>query len=348
MLSFEWPWVFLLIPLPLLVWRWLPAAKDTNSALLVPFFTQVQALSDSNSLKSASRWSHWLLLLCLWLTLLCSAARPEWLGEPIELPTSGRDLLLAVDISGSMDTRDMIVAGENLDRLTIVKYVVGEFVQRRHQDRLGLILFGTNAYLQAPLTFDRETVNTLLQEAQLGFAGEKTAIGEAIGLGIKRLQDRPESSRVMILLTDGANTAGAVAPLQAAELAKLAGVKIYTIGVGADEITMRSLLNPRGRTFNPSRDLDEDTLMKIAEQTGGRYFRARNPKELIEIYSVLDELEPIEQAAETFRPIRALFYWPLTVALLASILLALKKLSASWWLRASSQQSVVKDSAAEL
>jgi Ca-activated chloride channel family protein len=226
-----------------------------------------------------------------------------------------------------MDTRDMRTGGQNIDRLTVVKYVVGQFVERRAQDRLGLILFGTNAYLQAPLTFDRITVNTLLQEAQLGFAGEKTAIGEAIGLAIKRLQDRPESSRVVILLTDGANTAGAVAPLKAAELAQQAKVKIYTVGVGADEVTMRSLFSQRGRSFNPSRDLDEDTLTKIADLTGGQYFRARNPDELFQIYDKLDELEPIEQDPETFRPIQTLFYWPLLAGLFLSVAWAILALA---------------------
>lgn len=331
MLQFEWPWLFVLVPLPLLVWKWLPKAPENRSALLVPFYSELAPITTQSNQGRHKRILNALLLTLIWLAVITTCARPHWLGDPIDLPASGRDLLLAVDISGSMDTRDMIVGDDNLDRLTIVKYVVGEFVQRRHQDRLGLILFGTNAYLQAPLTFDRETINTLLQEAQLGFAGEKTAIGEAIGLAIKRLQDRPESSRVVILLTDGANTAGTVAPIQAAELAKLAGVKIYTIGVGADEITMRSVFDPRGRTLNPSRDLDETTLQKIADMTGGSYFRARNPQELIEIYAQLDALEPSEQDAQTFRPIKALFYWPLTVALSLSIILAAMRISRSLW-----------------
>ncbi len=322
MLQFDWPWVFILLPLPLLVWWLVPRAEHNPSALMVPFYAGLEPIKQQGKSDVAGRLLRLILLIVIWLSLITAAARPQWLGDPIDLPASGRDLLMAVDISGSMDTRDMTIGGDNLDRLTVVKYVVGEFVKRRHQDRLGLILFGTNAYLQAPLTFDRETVNTLLQEAQLGFAGEKTAIGEAIGLAIKRLQDRPESSRVVILLTDGANTAGTVAPLQAAELAQLAGVKIYTIGVGADEMTMRSLFDPRGRTLNPSRDLDEDTLQKIANLTGGSYFRARNPQELLEIYAQLDKLEPTEQEAQTFRPVKALFFWPLGLALIISALWA--------------------------
>ncbi|GAA6168629.1 vWA domain-containing protein [Sessilibacter corallicola] len=319
MLEFAWLWVFLLLPLPLVIRLIFPRHENQQSALLVPFFSSVAPLVQSQKQEIALSWVKLVALSLIWLCLVASAARPQWVGEPVDLPSSGRDLLLAVDISGSMDTRDMRTGGQNIDRLTVVKYVVGQFVERRAQDRLGLILFGTNAYLQAPLTFDRTTVNTLLQEAQLGFAGEKTAIGEAIGLAIKRLQDRPESSRVVILLTDGANTAGAVAPLQAAELAQQAKVKIYTVGVGADELQSRQFFDPRGRSFNPSRDLDEDTLTQIADLTGGQYFRARNPDELFEIYHKLDELEPIEQDPETFRPIQTLFYWPLLAGILLSV-----------------------------
>lgn len=319
MFEFEWPWIWLLLPLPLLVWLFWPRAKQQSSALNVPFFTQVDQLGQSTNQSSGASALRAITLSAIWLCLLACCARPIWYGEVIELPLSGRDLLLAVDISGSMDTKDMVVSGSAIDRLSVVKFVVGEFVQRREQDRLGLILFGTNAYLQAPLTFDRATVNTLLQEAQLGFAGEKTAIGEAIGLAIKRLQAKPESDRVVILLTDGANTAGAVSPLQAAELAAQAGVKVYTIGVGADEIIMRSIFSPRGQRVNPSRDLDEQTLQAIADVTGGQYFRARNPEELVTIYQELDKLEPSEKDADSFRPKRTLFYWPLIVGLAISI-----------------------------
>ncbi|GAB2198329.1 vWA domain-containing protein [Sessilibacter sp. MAH4] len=323
MLEFSWPWVFVLLPLPIVVRFLLPKARQQQSALLVPFFANLAPMAETQTALTQTKYAKIACLTLIWLAMVCSAAKPQWLGQPITLPISGRDLLLAVDISGSMDTRDMQVSGQTLDRLTVVKYVVGDFVERRSQDRLGLILFGTNAYLQAPLTFDRNTVNTLLQEAQLGFAGEKTAIGEAIGLAIKRLQDRPESSRVVILLTDGANTAGAVTPLQAAELAQQAKVKVYTIGVGAEEVTMRSLFDPRGRSFNPSRDLDEETLTQIAEMTGGKYFRAKNPQELIQIYETLDELEPIEQDPETYRPVQTLFYWPLLCALIISVIWSL-------------------------
>ncbi|MFT7300578.1 MAG: Ca-activated chloride channel family protein, partial [Porticoccus sp.] len=193
------------------------------------------------------------------------------------------------------------------------------FVERRQGDRLGLILFGTRPYLQTPLTFDRKTMNTLLGEAQIGFAGEKTAIGDAIGLAIKRLKKRPENHRVLILLTDGANSAGEAQPLEAADIAAREGITIYTIGIGAEVMVQRGFF--RNTRVNPSRDLDETTLTAIADKTGGLYFRARNPEELESIYLQLDQLEPIDQEAETVRPTRALFYWPLGLALLCSLLL---------------------------
>lgn len=320
MLEFAWPWVFALAPLPLLVYFFAPKREQQQVAVQVPFFRVLAQSRASGGSGAASRWPHRILLLLIWLFCLASAARPQWVGEPVNMPATGRDLLLAVDISGSMETPDMTVQGRNLQRIDVIKYVVADFVERRERDRLGLILFGSQAYLQAPLTFDRQTVKELLLEAQLGFAGQQTAIGDAIGLAIKRLRDRPAESRVVILLTDGANTAGEVEPRQAADLAKLAGIKIYTVGVGADEMVQQTLFGRR--RINPSADLDEDTLRYIAEQTGGRYFRARNPQELIEIYGELDQLEPVEQDDATFRPVRALFYWPLACALALSLLLA--------------------------
>ena len=213
--------------------------------------------------------------------------------------------MLAVDISGSMDEKDMLLNNQKATRLALVKQVIGEFVERRQGDRLGLILFGTQAYLQVPLTFDRKTVQTLLDETPIAIAGEKTAIGDAIGLTVKRLRKRPENSRVLVLLTDGVNNAGEMKPLQAAELAVREGIKIYTIGVGADQQVIRGLFF--NQTRNPS-NLDEENLTRIAETTGGHYYRARDQKELEQIYAELDRLEPVEQERETYRPVKALYY----------------------------------------
>jgi len=252
-----------------------------------------------------------------------ACTRPQWLGEPIEQAVSGRDLMLAVDLSGSMEVKDFVINNKTVDRLTAIKWVAGDFINRRAGDRLGLILFGTQAYLQTPLTFDRKTVATLLDEAVIGLAGDNTAIGDAIGLGVKRLKNQEVNSRVLILLTDGANTAGEVTPLKAAELAAEHQLKIYTIGIGADEMLVRSFFG--SHKVNPSQDLDEATLTAIAEKTGGVYFRARNTDELEKIYRLLDQLEPVEKDKQYFRPRTELYYWPLSVALMLAAGIALSR-----------------------
>jgi Ca-activated chloride channel family protein len=244
---------------------------------------------------------------------------------------TGRDLLLSVDLSGSMEEQDFQLNGQWVDRLTALKSVATGFIERRVGDRVGLILFGREAYLQAPLTFDRETVSTLLDESVIGLAGKETAIGDSIGLAIRTLEDAgvEQGRRVLLLLTDGANTAGAVEPRKAAELAAQRKLVIYTIGIGADSLTVRSLFGLR--EINPSADLDEETLTAIAQLTGGRYFRARDTAEFEEIYKVLDELEPAESDERGFRPIRELFHWPLGAAVVAAFAAALAGFAAARW-----------------
>jgi Ca-activated chloride channel family protein len=202
--------------------------------------------------------------------------------------------------------------------------VASDFISRREGDRIGLILFGEQAYLQVPLTLDRETVKVLLMEAFIGLAGEKTAIGDAITLAVKRIHDQGEdgSEQVLVLLTDGANTAGVIEPLKAAQLAQQVGLRIYTIGIGAEQIEVASVLGGR-RRVNPSADLDEATLTGIADMTGGRYFRAKDTAGLQDIYWLLDELEPVEEPEAGFRPVKSLYYWPLTGALALASLLCL-------------------------
>lgn len=323
MFEFAWPWLALLSPLPLLVRHYLPAYQvQQQSALKVPFIDDIAAAETNSQFVARSRL--WSLAVLAWLLLVLAAMRPQWLGEPIEQAMSGRDIMLAVDLSGSMQERDFMLNKQPVDRLTAAKAVASEFIDRRVGDRLGLILFGTQAYLQTPLTFDRKTVVTLLNEAALGLAGENTAIGDAIGLAVKRLGQQNANSRVLILMTDGANTAGEIAPLKAAELAANTKLKIYTIGIGADEMVVRSFFG--SRKVNPSADLDEDSLIKIAESTGGHYYRARNAQELENIYLRLDELEPVTSDKQYFRPHSELFYWPLAVALVLLGLLCLLRL----------------------
>ncbi len=315
MLSWEWPWVFLSLPLPLLI-RWLlPAGEAAPQAIRVPFFDQLRELHEKTEKSAIRMWLQIALAIVIWLSLLCAAARPTWVGNPVPIPQDSRDLMLAVDISRSMQENDMRVNGGYAARIDAVKFVVGDFIKQRAGDRIGLILFGEQAYLQTPLTFDTQTVFQQLNEAQLGFAGNATAIGDSIGLAIKTLRDRPAESRVLILLTDGANTAG-TDPNEAMKIADEANIRIHTVGIGAPR---------RGRA---SGDIDEQLLNNIATRTGGEYFRARDPNELQSIYAELDRLEPMPEE-QTFRPTMSLSYWPLGLALLLSALMALVRIIGS-------------------
>ena len=259
----------------------------------------------------------------IWALLLFSASQPQWLGNAVVLPQEGRNLLLALDVSGSMQIPDMKLRGVAVDRLTVTKSVANTFVEKRIGDRLGLILFGTKAYLQTPLTFDRKTIRHRLDDATIGLAGQRTAIGDAIGLAVKRLLQTPKDSRVLILLTDGANNAGALTPRQAAKIAADNHIKIYTIGLGSESMMIDGLLGPQ--MINPSNELDEETLKQIAKSTNGHYFRAQNTRELQQIYKTIDRLEPVNSDTTVFRPTTPLFYWPLLLALLLSFFLAIKR-----------------------
>lgn len=321
MFEFAWPWVFLLAPLPWLLRVVLPAADSGEAALRVSFLAELESLSGRRARLRLPSWRQQAPFVLIWLLLLIAAARPQWVGEPQPLPTSGRDLLLAVDVSGSMEYADMDWEGEPIGRLELVKRMLGPFIEERRGDRVGLILFGSQAYLQAPLTFDRRTVRTWLDEAMIGIAGKNTAIGDAIGLAVKRL--RTAESRVLVLVTDGANTGGEIDPLVAARLAAQEGVRIYTIGIGADP-QQGGLIGLLG--MNPGLDLDEPTLRAIAGQTGGEYFRARSREELDSVGEALDRLEPIAQQKTLARPAKALYSWPLAAALLLSLLLIARDL----------------------
>jgi Ca-activated chloride channel family protein len=324
MLSFVWPWFYLILPLPFL-YRKLRRSANSESPYLESTILLSIAETQNRLVSSTSQRRLLILLLIIaWLSLVTAIARPVNMGDPVALPTTGRDILLAVDISGSMEREDMIINGRQVNRLYAVKSVVSEFVNTREGDRLGLILFGERAYLQTPLTFDTKTLRDLLIEAQIGFAGNGTAIGDAIGLSVKKLKERPDSNRVLILLTDGSNTAGVLSPSEASDIAKKAKVKIYTIGIGDGRQRNQGLF---GQTLvNQNNDLDERTLTAIADLTGGKYFRARDPRELRSIYDQLNKLEPIDQDEELLRPITSLFHWPLALFLTFSLLIILIRL----------------------
>lgn len=319
MFHFEWPWMLLLLPLPWIVKRFIPVAPpSTGGTLFLPFVNALGGrIEAANHFVGYNPVIRWGVLLC-WVLLVLAASRPQWLGDSVALPETGRNLLLAVDVSGSMEIADLDES--NLTRLDVVKQVAGEFIQRREGDRIGLILFGSQAYLQTPLTFDRATVSTLLNETVIGIAGRETAIGDAIGLALKRLRGS-EGDTVMVLLTDGANTAGNVKPYKAAELAAQQGLRIHTIGVGGEPRSVRGVFGMQ--VYNPAADLDEETLKSIADVTGGHYFRATDRESLAEIYHQLDELEPITMGNQVVRPVTTLYYWPLGLSFLLSQVLAI-------------------------
>jgi Ca-activated chloride channel family protein len=316
--------MLLALPLPILVRALLPAVVGSQDAgLKVPSLKGFAVLSDRSEIDQLVNWRFWVAIMA-WLLLVLAAARPERIGDELDVPVTGRNLMLAVDLSGSMDAKDFELGTRRVDRLTATKAVAGDFIGRREGDRIGLILFGERAYLQVPLKLDRETVNTLLMEAFIGLAGEKTAIGDAITLAVKRIHDQGGAGgeQVLILLTDGANTAGEIDPLKAAELAQQIGLRIYTIGIGAEQMVVSSITGGM-RRVNPSADLDEATLTQIAALTGGQYFRAKDTAGLQEIYQLLDEMEPVAEPEAGYRPVKSLYFWPLGGAFALALFLAL-------------------------
>lgn len=322
MITFLWPLAFLLLPLPLIIRKLAkPIAPSQAGALKVPFFNQLFAnRASGNNIAKTSIWRG-LLSSLIWLLLVGALARPAFVGPEIPLPAEGRDIMMAIDLSGSMEQDDFALNGRRATRLDVVKAAADDFIDRRKGDRVGLVLFSNRAYLQAPLTFDRQVVRELLDQAQVGLTGQKTAIGDAIAVSVKRLKDRPAKGRVLILLTDGASNEGVMEPLKAAALAKELGIRIYTIGVGGEA---RAVNTAFGRQLvNPSQDLDEGTLREIAAETRGKYFRATDVAGLAAIYEDINKLEPVSGDPLHVRPEVALFFWPAGLALALMALMGL-------------------------
>jgi len=327
MIDFNYPWALALIVLPLIAW-WLlpPATSGRGGALRIPFFHSVSTLFGTGSSGHGGKLALAVKAIA-WLLLVVAAMGPRWVGDPEPVPTRGRDLMMALDLSGSMARDDFEWQGRAVDRFSIVNAVARDFVAKREGDRVGLILFGTRAYLQAPLTSDRRTVIEMLADSEVGLAGEETAIGDAIGVAVKHLRNRPADERVLILLSDGASNAGVADPLDAARLAAQEGIRIYTIGVGGAAQQIRT---PFGLQAFGGSDLDERALQQIADLTGGTYFRAGDTQSLISVYERIDALEPTEGEVESIRPSRSLFHWPLAAAAgLASALFFAQALSSA-------------------
>jgi len=306
-----WPFALILLPAPWLVAWLLPPAASGARALRMPLSAGV--LGDPAP-AGAGRARPSLVALLVWAALCAALARPQWVGEPEAPPRSGRDLLLAVDVSGSMSAEDMVIGGRRMSRVDAVKRVLADFLDRRAGDRIGLLLFGQSAYLLTPLTFDIEALRQQLDTIVVGIAGRETAIGDAIGLAVKRLRERPESQRVLILLTDGVNTAGVLDPMKALELAEIEGLRIHTVGVGSDGGG-----GFMGLRMSAGAEIDEAMLREIAERTGGGYFRARSAAELASIYSEIDRIEPVEQEGESLRPRNELYPYPLALSLVLGL-----------------------------
>ena len=315
MIELQWPWMWLALPLPLLIW-WLsrPAPERGGGALRVPFYTRFLALRDDPKTQRNKASAIVSFKAVLWFLLVLAASRPVWIGDAQPIAPHGRDLMLALDLSGSMETPDFEIQGQALQRLSVVRAVAKNFVNEREGDRVGLVLFGSRAYLQAPLTLDHPAVIEMLDESEIGLAGEETAIGDAIGLAVKHLRDRPTDERVLVLLSDGANNAGVLEPVQAARVAATEGIRVYTIGLGTGAQMVRT---PFGTRLAPAQgQLDEATLQEVADLTGGVYFRARDTASLLRAHAQIDALEKTEGESVTVHPTQVLFYWPLGGALL--------------------------------
>lgn len=313
--AFAWPWMLLAVPLPWAA-RWvLPARRSTSPALKVPFSGRLEGLASYGHGRSAGS-AGW-LVLAAWTLLCVAAARPQYLAEAVQPPQSGREMMVALDLSGSMSEPDMQLGGRQVDRLTAAKAVLSDFLDHRDGDRVGLLVFGQRAYVLAPPTLDLVTVRQQLADSVVGLAGRETAIGDAIGLAVKRLagrgSDDGDEDHVLILLTDGVNNAGMLEPLKAAELARDAGVRVYTIAFGGDGAM--SVFGFRLPTPAADDEMDEPTLTRIAESTGGRFFRARDTSQLAGIYAEIDRLEPIQQPGQAVRPRLERYQWPLGAAL---------------------------------
>lgn len=325
MFEFAWPWLLLFLPLPLLIRAFAPAVRQQGVELCTPFYNELHNLHNTQR-TGLARWrSQTTVYILIWLLLLLACARPQLHGDLQEHPTTGRDLLIAMDVSSSMLYSDMTLDGNSVSRMEFVKYWLGDFISQRTGDRLGLILFGSQAYLQAPLTYDHHSIRTWVKDAQPGIAGNTTSMGDAIGLAIKRLRMHPADHRVLILVTDGANTSGVISPLAAAQLAARYQIKIYTVGIGSNQAnTLHELID------TASLELDEQALKDIAQATAGQYFHVTDSNDLARIQHSISLLEPNTSYQAPKRNSQEIYSWPLAAALLLSMLLVAHRVYRSY------------------
>ncbi len=308
MLSLAYSWLLLLLPVPWLLQRFLPDYRESRPALKVPFLDRLaEASGQTPGQGSAVLKGHRgqrLLLLLAWCLLILALARPQWLEDPIVEERSLRDLLLLVDLSGSMEIQDFSDdQGRQVDRLTAVKQVLDGFLEQRQGDRIGLIFFGSAPFVQAPFSDDLETVRELLTEARVGMAGPKTVIGDALGLALNLFEQHEVEERVVMLLTDGNDTGSVIPPDQAARIAHDKGVVVHVVGMGSTDV-------------EGEQPLDEAALKAIADVSNGSYFRAEDQQGLASVYQELDRLTPKKVEGRSYRPRRELYHWPLALVLI--------------------------------
>ena len=329
MFSFHWPWFALLLPLPLFIWKFWHrphGATDAythadSSTLLHPALGRLAStFIHSRSLTHAGGRLQIFMLALLWVALVVCLMRPQWLEPYSEVRTEGYDLMLAIDTSRSMEAMDFTVSGRQVTRMAVIKGVIGRFIKARDGDRIGLVVFGDQAFVLSPMTLDNQAVYKLVDNIVSRMAGDGTAIGDAIGLAVKKLRDRPEGSRILILVTDGENTEGSLPPKLAAQLAAHEGIRIYTIGVGSKGLVP---FMEAGRVTQVKMEIDEELLTEVAGITGGEYFRATDTRALEQIYQRIDALEKTQAEARTALIPRPLYRWPLGLALLVLLLLGL-------------------------
>lgn len=314
MLTFLYPWMFVAIVLPFLV-RWLvPPRFESISAIRVPFIARLEA-AGVDSYDDRTHQRSLIPAAIIWLLVLTALARPQWLEKPIERTIPTRDLLLLVDLSASMDHDDFLSPdGKAIDRLTAVKSVLDDFLVKREGDRVGLVVFGNSPFLQVPFTADLQLCQQLLDETAVGMAGPRTALGDAIGLGIQLFADSDAPAKTMIALTDGNDTASSVPPVEAARVARDRDITIHTIAIGDPETVGEE-------------KIDEDALREVASTTlDGQFFLALDREQLADIYDRLDQIETCEIQTVSHRPRRELYFWPLGLALVISLLLHGSKL----------------------
>jgi Ca-activated chloride channel homolog len=307
---FASPWVLLLLILiPIIICLYLFNSNQSSLKLSITNYKH----SFSNLFDGLGFHLPFALRSLVLILIIILLARPQFGQSHSNSKQLGLDILLAVDTSQSMSAIDLKLNGNNVDRLTVVKSILRDFIKKRNSDRLGLLVFGEHAYTQCPLTTDHGAILDLLDHIQIGMVGPATAIGSAIAIGVKRLKDLKAKSRILILMTDGENTAGNISPQLATELAKETGIKIYTIGVGQDGEVPMKIQTPFGvQTIRQIFHVDENSLTQIAEQTGGQYFRAQNTEDLIKIYNHIDKLEKTEievKQYNSFTDIYEPFLW---------------------------------------